>query len=68
MPTDDQLLAAIDRGITAGQLTVVDETYLARLDAEIHATPCGDEPGMCGAPAGKPCDPGCPTHATDRDA
>jgi hypothetical protein len=36
-PTDAELIAAVDRGIEAGTLTVVDEAYLARLAADIDA-------------------------------
>jgi hypothetical protein len=34
-PTDDDLVAAIDRGVALGIYTVVDDDFLARLAAEI---------------------------------
>lgn len=36
-PTDDELIAAIGRGVELGLYTVVDDDYLARLAADIDA-------------------------------
>jgi hypothetical protein len=41
--TDAELLAAFDRGIAAGDFTVVDDDFLATLKAEIDAEEAAEE-------------------------
>jgi hypothetical protein len=42
-------------------------TRSAAREAAIAADACGGAPDLCGAPAGQPCEPWCPSHAAEPD-